>query len=255
MNNQNKTVRIKIKRVKVNIIKYYNGMLEWIFPRHCPICDEIIARKEILICRECRKKVEIISSPRCMKCGKAISNDTKEYCYDCEKKEHHFIKGRAVFSYGSVAASLYRFKYAKRAEYADFYAEEVVKHLGKEIKTWNADAMIPVPLHRSRYNARGFNQAEILAFKIGERLQIPVNCKLIKRVHKTIPQKQLNPLERQNNLKKAFKICQNDVKLKTIIVVDDIFTTGSTIDAMAIEMKKMQIEKVYFVTLAIGNGL
>lgn len=77
---------------------------------------------------------------------------------------------------------------------------------------------------------------------------------LVKRQKNTIPQKLLDETERQNNLKKAFKICQNDVKLKTVIIIDDIYTTGSTIDAMTRELKKLRIEKVYFIALATGDS-
>ena len=83
---------------------------------------------------------------------------------------------------------------------------------------------------------------------------IPVDSRLIKRVKKTLPQKLLSDCERQNNLKKAFKIDRNDVKLKRVIVIDDIYTTGSTIDAVAGLLKKKGVEKVYFLTISIGQG-
>ena len=114
---------------------------------------------------------------------------------------------------------------------------------------------MPVPIHDSKKKQRGYNQAELIARELGRRLNIPVETNLIKRVRKTIPMKDLSAVERQNNLKRAFKICRNDVKLNTIIIVDDIYTTGSTIDAMAYEMRKAGIKRIYFVALAIGNGI
>ena len=85
--------------------------------------------------------------------------------------------------------------------------------------------------------------------------RIPVNRKLIIRKMKTRPQKDLTMQERQNNLKKAFKICQNDVKLSTIVIIDDIYTTGSTIDDMAKLLMASGIQKVYYVALAVGRGI
>ena len=82
----------------------------------------------------------------------------------------------------------------------------------------------------------------------------PVYPKMLVRVKNTAPQKKLNPEERQNNLKRAFNMGQNDVKLKTIIVMDDIYTTGITIDEAARVLKDAGAEKVYFVTLACGAG-
>ena len=86
-------------------------------------------------------------------------------------------------------------------------------------------------------------------------MNIPVETKLVKRVRKTAPMKDLSVRERQNNLKRAFKICRNDVKLSTIIIIDDIYTTGSTIDAMCYELRKAGVVKIYYAALAIGKGL
>ena len=111
-----------------------------------------------------------------------------------------------------------------------------------------------VPVHRSRLRTRGYNQAEVIARSLGRELGIPVDTRLIRRSKKTVPLKNLTLAERQNNLKKAFKLCRNDVKLKTIIVIDDIYTTGSTMDAVAQVLKNAGIERVYCVCAAIGKG-
>ena len=111
---------------------------------------------------------------------------------------------------------------------------------------------MPVPIHWSRMRRRGYNQAQLIARELSKYSGIPVKEKLIRRCVKTAPLKDLGPLERQNNLKKAFKICQNDVKLKTIVIIDDIYTTGSTIDAMAKTFYQSGVENVYFMTLTIG---
>ena len=117
-----------------------------------------------------------------------------------------------------------------------------------------ADAIIPVPLHYKRMRQRGYNQAKLFAEALGKAWNIPVKHRLVVRHKNTQPLKQLNPAQRQNNLKKAFKLAQNDVKLKTIIIVDDIYTTGSTIDSVARVFLQAGVHKVFFVTLAIGKG-
>ena len=81
-------------------------------------------------------------------------------------------------------------------------------------------------------------------------LQIPVYSKLLKRGRNTVPMKKLNGAERQNNLKRAFNVAGNDVKLKRVIIVDDIYTTGTTIEEAARVLKKAGVEEVYFVTLS-----
>ena len=102
---------------------------------------------------------------------------------------------------------------------------------------------------------RGYNQAEVLAKEIGKRLDIPVRTNIVKRTRNTVPMKKLDEKARRNNLKKAFKVALNDVKLKSIIIIDDIYTTGSTIDEIAHEFRQVGVEKIYFCTLAIGQTI
>lgn len=224
------------------------------FPARCPICDKPAPFPE-LCCPACREKLVPVKAPRCLKCGKHIGDEREEYCKGCRLTMHIFKQGRGLFLYESVAGSLYRFKYAGRREYARFYAEEIVKKLGGTIRTWKPDALVPVPIHRLRRRERGYNQAEVLAREIGKRTGIPVVPNLIRRVKKTLPQKLLDDAGRQNNLKRAFKIHGNDVKLKKVIIIDDIYTTGSTVDACAVELKRAGVEEVYFITAAIGREL
>lgn len=225
-----------------------------IFPGRCPVCDDAVRPFGALICRACAAKIKYIREPFCAKCGKPLLQEEKEYCYDCTRKKHFYEKGRALFEYNSVSASIYRFKYGGRQEYAEFYGRCLAEKLGEQISRWKPDAFVPVPIHRDRMRKRGYNQAELLACVAGRELEIPV-LPIVERCRKTIPQKKLDDAGRQNNLKKAFKICQNDVKLKTIVIIDDIYTTGNTIDAVALELLRAGCTSIYYVALAIGRGL
>lgn len=189
-----------------------------------------------------------------MKCGKKLAAD-KVYCYDCTRRSHDFERNFSVFEYPVIRESLYRFKYRGRAEYAAYYADEAYKLHGKRIMELHADAIVPVPIHKARLRKRGYNQAFELARELSHLTGVPVYEGLIKRVKSTKALKTLDVRERQNNLKKAFLIIQNDVKLNTIIVVDDIYTTGATIDAVARACKEAGVEHVYSLTVAVGNGL
>lgn len=226
-----------------------------VFPRRCPVCDDITMPFGRLVCDTCKGKIKYITDPACLKCGKQIQEEEKEFCRDCAGKEHFYIRGRALYEYHSMSDSISRFKYAGRREYATFYGQDMTEKLGEQILQWKPQALIPVPIHVTRRRVRGYNQSELLAGALSAGLQIPMKADLIRRSRKTVPQKELNPAERQNNLKRAFKICGNDVKLNTIVIVDDIYTTGSTIDAMAQTLKKAGVTNVYYVALSIGNGL
>lgn len=228
--------------------------LSLFYPRRCPVCDEPVKPWNALICKDCVRIPAYPKPPFCMKCGKHLNCEEKEYCKDCAAHTHLYDRGRALFEYRSVSSSIARFKYAGRQEYAAFYAACMVRQLGGFIRGCGAQALVPVPLHISRLRRRGYNQAQVLAEELSALTGIPVLADWIARVEKTAPMKDLSAKERQNNLKRAFKIRQNDVKLSTVIIIDDIYTTGSTIDAMSRELKKAGVERIYFMTLAIGRG-
>lgn len=173
---------------------------------------------------------------------------------DCRTNEKHFVSGTSLYEYDSVSDAIFRFKNSGRPEYADFFAKEMAQGLKKEILSYKADALIPIPLYEAKEKKRGFNQSLLLAKGISKYLSIPVENNVLKRVQKTKEQKKLTNEARQNNLVGAFHIVENDVKLKTVILVDDVYTTGSTMEEAARTLLAGGVERVYFVTLAIGIG-
>lgn len=228
-------------------------ILDFFYPARCPACDGVLNFGMRGLCSSCKGSFVRIKEPYCLKCGKGMEKEGEEYCADCREKAHFYKQGRALYEYSSVKESIYRFKYRGRQEYGEFYAEEIEKYLGKIIGFWKPDIITAVPLHITRERKRGYNQAALIAEALGRRMGIPVNTRLVKRIKKTKPQKELTARQRQNNLKKAFKIRGNDVKLSTIIVIDDIYTTGSTIDAMSCVLQEAGIETVYFIAIAAGK--
>lgn len=237
----------KIKRIKKHV-------LQLLFPARCPVCDEIVSPYGELICLECMGRVKLLVPPWCMRCGKKVEAE-EEYCKDCQRRAYAFDRGRALYEYKSVASSVYRMKYGGRQEYGVYFGKEMAAYLGSFIRRVKPDGIVPIPLHKKRWNKRGYNQAQVLAKALGEALDIPVYPQMLLRIKNTKPLKLQNPKERQNNLKKAFIIGENDVKLKTILIVDDIYTTGSTIDEATRVLKQSGVERVYFVTLACGAGI
>lgn len=232
----------------------FSGLADLLYPRRCPVCDGIVPGPGRKICPGCVSKLQILTPPWCMRCGKKLLSEG-EFCADCRRISHRFVQCRALYEYQSVAPSIYRMKYEGRKEYGDFFGEELGFYLKNTIKAMHPDGIVPIPLHPKRFHKRGYNQAEVIAKALGRTLDIPVYGKYLRRVKNTLPMKMLNPRERQNNLKKAFIIGQNDVKLKTIILLDDIFTTGSTVDEAASVLLQQGTEKIYVITLACGAGV
>ncbi len=228
-------------------------LISWLFPLRCPVCDRPVKPFGESVCLPCLYRLKYVKPPRCMRCGRHVEEGA-EHCRDCGGRQAHFHSGRALYEYESAAGAIYRLKYKGRREYGDFFGKEIGKYLGSFIEDTKAEALVPIPLHPKRLRQRGYNQAQVIAEAISEYTGIPVVKDLLIRVKNTRPLKEQSPRERQNNLKKAFNVGRNDVKLKTIIVIDDIYTTGATMEEAARTLSAAGVERIYFITLAIGQG-
>lgn len=233
------------------LLKRVTGIL---YPRNCPVCGRIVSGQGELICSGCEKHIQPLREPLCKKCGKPLAKEEREECYDCEKTPHLFERGAALLAYeGKVKESVYRMKFHNKREYLDYYGAKMADELEKNVRRWQTDFMVPVPMHWRKKRERGFNQAEILAKKMAEGLNLPVRNDLVVRSRYTRPQKELFLRERKENLRGAFEVRKNEVTNQTIILVDDIYTTGTTIDEIAGELKHAGARCVYFLTLCIGR--
>lgn len=230
-------------------------ILDILFPRRCPVCGEIVKPAGGLICPPCFQKLSFVTAPVCKKCGKEIADETMEYCEDCMVHGHAFSSGVALLNYDEIARkSMVKIKYNNKREYLDFYGTVLAARYGSVIRRMHADVIIPVPIHRSRRRKRGFNQAEILAEILGQKLGIPVETELLKRNRRTLPQKELSPADRLKNLMGAFTAAPLPDGKKRILLVDDIYTTGSTLEACAQVLDKAGAEVVYFVVIFMTGG-
>jgi len=235
---------------------YISIAADLIFPRRCPFCDELLPFGGRLVCSRCEPLLPRTGRNYCLKCGRQLKEGTDEYCPSCRKVSHAFDEGRSLFVYDDrVRRSLAAFKYKNRREYADYYSEELYRKFGTYIRSKRPDALIPVPVSPLRRRRRGYNQAELLAEKLGKLCKIPVKKDLILRVRETTALKELGRRQRQKNLKKAFKIRGNVVELKTIMVIDDIYTTGSTMDEISSVFREAGVRHVFFLTVASTGGL
>lgn len=242
----------KLKKALSGVVcTIYIEFKKALFPTVCPICGKLINPGQ-KICDKCRKEIIIINEPKCIKCGKPLRDDGTLYCSDCRKVKHFFEKGVAVFEYSGVfRESIYRFKYDNAREYADFYGSVAAKIYGKTFKDWNIQAIIPVPMYYKKENKRGYNQACVFAKAVSAYTGIVLEEKILIRRKDTIPQKELSDELRIENLSKAFAVNLDKVAgYKSILLVDDIYTTGSTIDACAKILITAGVEKVYFLCIS-----
>lgn len=229
--------------------------MDLLYPPVCPFCGEI-QKPGTGICDVCRGKLPIIKEPRCMKCGKPIVSEEQEYCRDCARRNYAYTQGRSLWLHISpVTQAIYQFKFHNKRCYGEIFAKEMAFRYGRWVRDHKIEEIIPVPLHPSRMRARGFNQAALLAECLSKELQIPVGKNVVYRIRKTKPQKQLDDHEREKNLKQAFGVSRQWKAPRNVLLVDDIYTTGSTIHRISKVLKKAGVEKVYFLTISIGQGL
>lgn len=236
------------KRIRIRL-------LDWLYPPRCPVCHDIIVPKGHPACPACMERIQPVTEPRCKKCSKQIDNSEAEYCYDCHHTTHHFDQGIGIFPYNSLwKQSITQFKYHGRREYGKFYGTLMAFYGQHMIQNWKPDVIIPVPIHRSRMQKRGYNQALELAKEIQRQTGIAIDKQLVRRTGYTTPQKELSRKQRKENLRKAFSVDENRKNYKTVLIIDDIYTTGSTVDAIAYLLKKKGVKKVYFLSLCVGGG-
>lgn len=236
------------------------NILNLIFPPVCVVCNGILKKGEKHICVECRKRLPRVTEPFCQKCGKPIFALEQTYCLDCEKniQKSALEKGRALWLYDEqMKHAMAQIKYQGIQEHIDFFAEQVVESFSREIERWKVERLVPVPLFWRRRWFRGYNQAELLAEGIGKRLQIPVLSNVLQRGKQTKPQKGLLPEQRRQNVSSAFCISlekRNELTgVKTVLLVDDIYTTGATLEACGRVLHEAGVQRVYFICLCIGR--
>ena len=232
-----------------------NRILDLLYPRRCPVCGDVAMPKGVLACPECRKKLAFIEEPVCKKCGREISAPELEYCRDCASRKRSFDGAVALLHYDEAARkSIAGFKYGGRPEYADFYAEELVRRYGRQLLRWHPQAIVPVPADRARQRVRGYNQAQVLAERLGAALHLPVLTGVLVRRRHTQAQKELGPAARQKNLEQAMEVRQRPEGLHRVLLADDIYTTGSTAEACTRALKAAGIRQVYGVWVCVAGA-
>ena len=211
--------------------------LDFVYPPFCFFCDQRLSGEELFICTDCWSNLPVLKSTL------AKPENSGKY---------HFIEALAVWEYGdNVDIIIHHFKYYGKTKIGRVLGRKMGT-LADEIPGYaNSDCLIPVPLHRRKYRERGFNQSRILADAVGKVLNIPVLCNVLKRIRYTKPQASLNKTKRAKNVANAFKVVDlKAVSEKQVILIDDVFTTGSTLNVCAKELLQAGAAKVRVLTVA-----
>ena len=242
-----------------------------LYPPRCTFCEDILALTvDNLLCFHCQEDYPLIEDPVCNQCGKQLAHD-HELCLDCKKAlvynellncettTHKYQQGIALYPYeGTIKETLYRFKYGGRRKYARFFAENMYRKLQETTFLYKIDLIVPVPVSEERLKQRGYNQAGEMARHLAKISKIPYRDNLLIRDRHTKPQSEFSPKQRSSNIKGAFK-CVEDLKqglnnsYKVILIIDDIYTTGSTINECAKVLKESGADQIYSCVVCIGS--
>ena len=232
--------------------KIVKKIMDTIYPERltCVFCgNEIFDENNKSTCPHCEKSLPQIFGKICNKCGQPMNN-MANYCEMCKGGKHIFTKSRSAFVYeGRVSGAILNFKFHN----AKYYFKPFAYYLAQIYKEYNydCDVVIPVPIHSTRLIERGYNQSELMANKLCEILNLPLDTTSLIKIKKTKNQAELDFKQRQTNLLGAFKVTdKKKIKGKNILIIDDVYTTGATIDGCAVELFKAGAKSVCALTLA-----
>ncbi len=246
---------------KKSLKKVYNGILDFVFPRHCVSCGKINPEGEFEhICPECAKSIMQLNIPRCTLCSAPIgifNMPNIHGCPQCADRNLAFKKSLCLCAFNGAARDLtLELKY-KTGAYAIYDMAKIAKK-NDELKNYIRDAiLVPVPLHRARLIKRKYNQSQLIATML--TLAFPEsNAKIIpilKRVRNTQTQTTFDKLKRAENIKDAFAVRKTKqisefTKDTNIILVDDVMTSGATLSECAKVLKKSGLKNVSVFTFA-----
>ncbi len=221
-----------------------DSLLNFIFPVACVVCGaQVFERRYSAVCPLCWNRLSQVAPPICPRCGMpAVAIEGP--CGRCRTGENVFDFARSAVLFNDCAREIvHHLKYSDRVSLAKPIGRMLRELMNRELFT--ARVVIPVPLHRSRERERGFNQAELIA----KELALPVDARLLRRRKKTPTQTGLSRSERARNLTAAFEL-RGIVAGKNVLIVDDVLTTGSTMNEIARVLKRGKAQRVEVLTFA-----
>ncbi len=244
-----------------------SAALDLIYPPdlYCICCGKIIDEtRTYRLCNECMDGMKWISDRTCAKCGKRLSDaDPLDVCFNCREHPHNFDKGYTCTEYGThERAVVFSLKYDGRPDIADTLGEIMADRMlaqydRAELQTMY-DLVLPVPVHPRRRSTRGYNQAELIAGRFARVTGLHMDSDILVRNRETHIMRSLGPDQRRENIRGAFGIRPRRAEAvsgKSILIVDDIYTTGATVDEIASVLRKAGARKVDHLSFAAGADM
>ena len=236
---------------------FWRTFINTLLPPRCLKCGKVLSLQNGL-CADCFNKIHFISEPICHRCGRPFTSEmhlksgAKHICGSCLKEKHPlFTIRRSAFMYDDESKNLILdFKFKDKTFYAQTLANMMLI-AGKDIWAENPNLIMPVPIHRLRLLKRRYNQSAVLVKYLSAKTGIAADYETLVRHENTVPQVQLSGQARRKNLQKAFAVAAPDkIKGRKIVIIDDVETTGSTLNECAKVLKKAGAAEIYALTAA-----
>lgn len=246
------------------IKKFFNELAERLYPGelYCLCCGKAIDwSRPYSMCDSCMQDIRWTSGRLCRTCGKMLSdNNPGTVCYNCRASERHFDQGYTCCEYEAHDRSLvYKLKYDNKPGIArtigEVMADRMLSEFTSEELRSRYDLIVPIPISDERRELRGYNQAALIAEFFAEKTGLVYNGEILSRTRETLAMKGLTPTERRLNLQGCFDLRDGVARLvrdASCLVIDDIVTTGATIDAAASILKENGARIVDFISFASG---
>jgi ComF family protein len=246
-------------------MSFLGQFIDLIYPPRCSICEKFLwkdrAKKdqqELLFCNPCFDGFSEITPPLCPTCGRPFASEVDEdhLCGDCLRKRPYYDTMRAPYLFaGGIMEAIHQFKYARKSYLANSLGFLLASFARKWLHRADSFLMMPVPLHPKRLRERDFNQSLLLARYAAPLLGLELDFLSLKRIRYTQPQTGLKSDERRKNVRGAFEIDDRKVvKGRCVLLVDDVTTTGNTLNECARTLKRAGAKEVFCLTLARTSG-
>lgn len=236
-------------------------LVDWLYPPRCRACGgRIFGCDSEYFCPPCWRQIRIVCHPLCTTCGRPFfdSSGDDHSCAACLSRPPYFTSARAWACYPReqlddhpLRRVVQKFKYGRKVSLGKPLGRLMTAGCQEFLSDCEVDLILPVPLHRKRLRWRGFNQSVLLAQQISRVYRIPLDPFVIVRAKETPPQTELSEEERRKNVRGAFSVAANEaVSGKNILLVDDVYTSGATVNECSRVLVRAGAKAVYVLTLA-----
>lgn len=225
-------------------------LVDMLFPPVCLHCHKRIADQKMWLCGACHEKLSFIPEQHCPKCGYPTE---QEECFNCAENHYSFKQAVSVFLFQDSARTLvHELKYTGLTDIADWFANQMYKNLLADKDLQDIDYVTAVPLHRVRRRERGFNQSDLIAKALASRMNSKFTDQALRRKTYTKSQTILNSTSRRQNLKGAFSVGRLNPSGLSFLLIDDVFTTGTTVNEATKVLLKAGAKQVFVMTACHG---